>query len=108
MKNETAEQFIARKLTEKNVTATLQSPEEGKTWTFQVEAQTFISDYPKMVYLIERLSGGWISGETKMYRIGFYRLMENGTWHRPLQNPIISKKMLELLYAKAIVDGTLV
>jgi hypothetical protein len=61
-----------------------------------------------MVYVMERLSGGWITGDEVMYRIGFYRLMESGKWQRPLQNPIISKKMFELLREKAIVDGTLV
>jgi len=82
--------------------------EEGKSWTFQVEARTFVTDYSKTVFVMERLSGGWISGAGVMYRIGYYRLMENGTWKRPLQNPVMSKRLVELLYAKAIVDGTLV
>ncbi len=61
--HETADEFIARKSAEQQVTAKLRSPEEGKSWVFQVEARTYVSDYSKMVYVMERLSGGWITGD---------------------------------------------
>jgi hypothetical protein len=105
--HETAEEFVARKSAEQHVTAHSVSKEEGKEWTFQVEARTFVIGNPTMVFVMERLSGGWIADGEVVYRIGFWRLMENGVWHRSLQNPVLSKRHLELLYAKAIVEGTL-
>jgi hypothetical protein len=105
--HETAEEFIARKSAEQHVTAYAESNEEGEAWTFHVEARTFLIEHATKVFVIERLSGGWLPDADVTYRIGYYRLMESGIWKRPQQNPVLSKRHLELLYAKAIVDGTL-
>lgn len=104
---ETADEFIARKEAEQHPTAELTSPEEGKTWIFPIEARTFVVGSPKQVFVIERLSGGWITGAGVMYRIGYFRQNESGHWKRPLQNPVLSKEVLASLLTQARSDKTL-
>jgi len=101
-----AAEFIAKREQETNVKARLTSPAEGKTWVMDVQSRTYYSDNPTVIFVLERLAGGWISGNNVMYRVRYHRLID-GRWHNPNLAPTFSKKEHDMLYAKATAEGTL-
>jgi hypothetical protein len=61
------------------------------------------------VFVYERLRGAWAVGgdEVIAYRTGYYRLNKDGKWICPNANAISGSREVEMLFVKALTEGTL-